>query len=319
MSTLIIDNRDVSLDYEAYCLLIRQPEQPLRSVPLARLERIICMCNVTVSTRLIGQCQKLGVDFITLNSRYSSLSFSIYANQVRQVQRRIFQYAWAKEPLTSLPLARRLVAHKLMLTQHAIQKNGLKDSQSLCNTFKQRVRHVLRCENSEQLRGYEGSAQRQAFEYWRQCLPERLGFTSRQRRPPPDPVNSLLSLTFTLLHEEAVRQSLVHGLDPWLGFYHCAAPGRLSLACDLMEPLRPAAEAWVVRLFTENLLDKRHFTGIGENCLLSKSGRDLFYPLWQLEQPNWTRRLGRYAQLLARHLDSCIEKEPLMAITMEAA
>lgn len=316
MSTLIIDSRDVSLDYESYCLLIRQPEQPLRSVPLARLERILCMCNVTVSTRLIGQCQKLGVDFVALNSRYSSHSFSIYANHAKQAQRRIAQYAWAKEPATSLPLARRLVAHKLMLTRHAIQNTGINDNRALHNTLQQSIRHALRCDNIEQLRGHEGSAQRHAFEYWRQCLPEQLGFTSRQRRPPPDPVNSLLSLTFTLLHEEAVRQSLVHGLDPWLGVYHCAAPGRLSLACDLMEPLRPAAEAWVVRLFTENKIDKRHFTGIGENCLLSKTGRDLFYPLWQSEQPRWTHRLGRYARLLARHLDSHIE---ITAIKTEAA
>lgn len=119
---------------------------------------------------------------------------------------------------------------------------------------------------------------------------------------------------FTLLHQEAIRQCLRHGLDPWLGFYHCLAPGRMSLACDLMEPLRPLAEAWVVGLFSEGELDRRHFSHKDGSCLLGKAGRELYYGLWHAQLPAWSRRLGRYAQLLARHLDRHDTAEPTLRI-----
>lgn len=305
MSTLIIDHRDISLDYEGDCLLIRQPQQALRSVPLTRLQRILCMHSVTVTTRLIGQCQRLGVDFIVLNSRHSEHSFAVHAQHLRQAQRRMAQYRLTSQSTLTLPLAQRLVRHKLAVASRMLRQQSPGDAgDSIRDGLARQSRQVSLCTDADQLRGHEGIAQRQLFDHWRQYLPAELGFTTRQRRPPPDPVNALLSLTFTLLYQEAVRQCLCHGLDPWLGIYHRLAPGRMSLACDLMEPLRPLAEAWVVELFVEGELDRRHFSHKDGSCLLGKAGREHYYGLWHARLPAWSRRLGRYAQLLARHLES---------------
>lgn len=305
MTTLIIDHRNVSLDYEQDCLLIRQPDQAPRSLPLARLQRILCMHGVNVSTRLIGHCQRLGVDFIVINSRHSELSFAVHANHLRQARRRISQYRLATRPDESLPLAKRLIRHKLKVACRTLQQQAADPQREAAIAILEcQTRQVAGCSDAAQLLGHEGSAQRSLFDYWRQRLPSELGFVRRQRRPPPDPVNALLSLSFTLMYQESIRQCLVHGLDPWLGIYHQEAAGRLSLACDLMEPLRPLIEAWVVSLFLDNELDRRHFSRQENACLLGKAGRELYYTLWHAQLPDWSRRLAHYAALLARYLDA---------------
>lgn len=305
MTTLVIDHRNVSLDYEADCLLVRQPDQALRSLPLARLQRILCMHGVTVSTRLIGHCQRLGIDFIVINSRHGELSFAVHANHLRQARRRIRQYRLTSRPDEALPLAKRLILQKLTVARRTLRQQAADPQRdAVIQTIECQARQIACCSDAAQLLGHEGCAQRSLFDYWRQRLPSALGFVRRQRRPPPDPVNALLFLSFTLLYQESIRQCLVHGLDPWLGIYHQEAAGRLSLACDLMEPLRPLIESWVVSLFLDNELDRRHFSRQEHACLLGKAGRELYYALWHAQLPAWSRRLANYAALLAKYLDA---------------
>lgn len=309
MTTLIIDHRNVSLDYDRDCVLIRQEDHPLRSVPLARLQCILCMHNVTTSTRLIGHCQRLGVDFIVINGRHSEHSFAVHAQQQQQANRRIAQYQLTISPEQASPLAHRLVRHKLALSLRTLHHGPESAAQDQAlQSIRQQLKACRQCCDLDQLRGHEGSAQRVLFAHWQQRLPKSLGFTRRQRRPPPDPVNALLSLTFTLIYQEAIRQCLMHGLDPWLGIYHQPYAGRMSLACDLMEPLRPLVEAWVVECFCSGEFDLRHFSRHDGTCLLGKTGREHYYSLWHAQLPGWSKRLGRYAALLASHLDEKAER-----------
>ncbi|MDM9652057.1 CRISPR-associated endonuclease Cas1 [Pseudomonas wenzhouensis] len=302
MTTLIIDHRNVSLDYEGECLLIRQPQQAPRSLPLSRLQRILVMHNTQISTRLIGHCQRYGIDFIVINSRHTEHGFAVHANHLQQAQRRQRQYQLSCDNRLSLPLAKRLIRHKLSISASVVRQHPTPEPAApIAFTFY--IHQIKNCESLASLRGHEGSAQRALFQHWRTCLPAELGFTSRQRRPPPDPVNALLSLSYTLMYHEAIRQCLIHGLDPWLGLYHQLAPGRQSLACDLMEPLRPHIEAWVVSLFVESELDLRHFTRQSHGCHLGKQGREHYYAHWHQQLPAWSKKMGRYARLLARHLD----------------
>ncbi len=137
-----------------------------------------------------------------------------------------------------------------------------------------------------------------------------LGFTGRNRRPPRDPVNACLSLVYTLLHFEAVRAAHMAGLDPLLGFYHRPAFGRESLASDLIEPLRPHADAWVWHLFRKNILRSDHFGRDGEACLLGKAGREAFYQHYEGFAGPPRRYLRRQCRLLAAHFRG--RGEPLM-------
>ena len=116
------------------------------------------------------------------------------------------------------------------------------------------------------LRGLEGAAAAAYFEALAEILPESLHFCGRNRQPPRDPINAVLSLTYTLLHAEAVLALYGTGLDPFIGFYHALNFGRESLACDLMEALRPQADRFVLTLFRQETLTTDDFSKTDGAC-----------------------------------------------------
>lgn len=304
MSSLIIDQRNTQLEYASQCLIVRVPGLAPRSIPITAVQRIICLHNVALSTQVLAHCQAQGIDFVQHNHRHSEFSFALYANHQQQAQRRCRQYLLCQQPAKALLLARLLLRYKLQQAQRLLLQL---DNHDHTTPLRQQLhglrRQMAQCTTHDQLRGLEGSAQRLLFSHWQQQLPAELGFTRRQRRPAPDPVNAVLSLTYTLVYHEAIRQCLIHGLDPWLGIHHQHSHGRQSLACDVMEPIRCHVEAWVVARFNSGEFNRRQFSTHAGQCLFGKAGRAQFYPLWHAQQADWGKQMGRLAQRLARHLD----------------
>ncbi len=105
-----------------------------------------------------------------------------------------------------------------------------------------------------------------------------------------------------MLHVQAVHSCHEAGLDPLLGFYHRPSFGRESLASDLIEPLRPAVDTWIWRLFRDRVLRDDHFTVDRGACLIGKSGRRVFYGAWQAESESHQRWLRRNARKLGASL-----------------
>jgi CRISPR-associated protein Cas1 len=300
MSTLIIEKHDIELEYATDCLLLRQPDHPTRSLPLSRVSKLICMHNVKLTTQLLGQLYQRGIDFIVINSRYAKHSFALHADPHQYALRRCQQYAWQLEPHLRLILSRSLCLHKFVTTMRVIKNI---QQTSLAAQLDMAIESTKKCQKEETLRGIEGSVQRAVFQHWRNQLDPSWGFNQRIRRPPPDPVNALLSLTYTLVQQEAIRQAKRYGLDPDLGFYHRLAYSRQSLACDLMEPLRPKVEKWVVEIFNKGLLNRRHFsTTTASGCLLGKEGRLVFYPLLDEFMQTGARSIAASARWLITQL-----------------
>ena len=312
MDTLIIDQHDSSLSYDNACLILRTPSAGPRAVPLLHLQRVICLHPASVDTQLLARLQQQHIDFISLNARHSDSSFSLYATHTLDAARRCLQYRLIEHPLLRLPLARALVCSKIRQTLRHTRAAAGSD---LHQHLRQLHEAAALAGDADTLLGIEGRAQKHAFAHWRTLLPASLEFHERLRRPPPDPVNAVLSLGFTLAYHEAARQCLRHGLDPWLGIYHMLAPGRLSLACDLMEPLRPAIEAWTVHLFATSTLHAQHFGHQNGACMLGKQGRQLYYDAWHRQLPLWSRRLGAAAGLLARWIDARLPPPPQVSET----
>ncbi|WP_404296443.1 CRISPR-associated endonuclease Cas1 [Halomonas sp.] len=311
MGRVILDRRELALEYITDCLLIRSPDQPPRTLPLARIQQLICLHSVQVTTQLIGQLLKRGIDFIVVNQRHVEHGFSLFADHQRDATRRALQYRWQEQDALRLAWSRRLVIHKLKVASHTLQTTDEVGSRALRESLARGCLRVVQAETEDALRGMEGAAQKAVFAWWRKRLPESLGFNGRKRRPPPDPVNAVLSLSYVLAHDEAARQLKIAGLDPCLGMYHRLVSGRLALACDLMEPLRPVIEAWVMSLFLERRLDSRHFGSPSrQGCLLGKQGRLQFYEYLEVPQRQWRKRLAGYARVLANAVDARAEAEP---------
>lgn len=296
---MILDRRDLSLEYATDCIIVRVPGEPPRNIPMSQLQQLVCLHSVHLTTQLLGQLQKRKIDFIVLNQRYHEHSFGLYANQQKQVERRFIQYKLQLNPEQRLHLAKLICKHKFRVSSRVLPARDLIREPVLTA-----IKKVQACSNETSLRGLEGSVQRHVFKHWRTQFPQELGFVKRQRRPPPDPVNAVLSLTYTLVHDEAVRQCIAHGLDSQLGFYHRPSFGRHSLACDLMEPLRPKVELWVLQLFTNGSLDRRNFSYGKFGCYLGKAGRADFYGFFELICSDWRRSLGAHARWLAQHISA---------------
>jgi len=152
------------------------------------------------------------------------------------------------------------------------------------------------------LLGLEGAAARAYFGGLAGVFAPALNFTGRNRRPPRDPVNVCLSLSYTMAHMQAVQHCVQAGLDPMLGFYHRPSFGRESLASDLIEPLRPAIDLWVWELLRSRTLREDHFSQDKGACLLGKAGRATYYAEWEKSSATWRRYLRLQCQNLARSL-----------------
>ncbi len=128
--------------------------------------------------------------------------------------------------------------------------------------------------------GVEGIAATTCFQIWRSALPEKWTFTGRNRRPPKDPINALLSLGYTIMGSEIGRAVNIKGLDPALGFLHTPQTGRESLVLDILELIRPEVDRFVIELINEKLTLRNFKTNQQDGCRLNKNGRKIFYPAW---------------------------------------
>ncbi len=165
------------------------------------------------------------------------------------------------------------------------------------------IKPLKQASNLDTVRGLEGAAAACYFETLAYGLPASLNFDGRNRRPPKDPFNALLSLGYALLHSEAVLAIHAAGLDPYVGFYHVVEHGRESLACDLVEPLRHEIDRLCWRLVAEKTLTAKDFSQSEKMCLLNKTGRVRFYQayenlLTELRKKMWQqmRELGQLIQ-----------------------
>ena len=299
MNRIILDRRDLSLEYATDCIIIRSPDRPPRTVPLRRVTQVICLHSVGLTTQLIGQLQGRGIDLIVMNQRHHQFSFSLFADETRSVQRRCAQYEFQQNETVRLELVKAICAHKFRVINRLVG-DSLAGNMETAHPF-----DALREASSEQqIRGVEGALQQKLFQYWRARLPSNLGFKTRERRPPPDPVNALLSLTYVIVHNAGVRQAIAAGLDSRLGFYHRISHGRHSLACDIMEPVRPLIERWAAHLFINGELGAHHFKSSQQGCFLGKAGRQHYYALLENEMPDWEQRLKAGYRWLARFIDT---------------
>ena len=286
MTTLVLDRRQLSLDYEGDCLFVRGDGMAPKTVPLRQLRRLICLHGVSLTTSLLGKLRSRGIDFVVLNSRHPERTLSLPADPYRGAMRRVRQCQLLADADIRLRLSRRMVAHKLHQQRLAARRIASSaPSGAAADPLAGLAAIAGQCEvadNLASLRGLEGAAAAQAMAFLSGQFPDAWGFSGRRRRPPTDPVNALLSLCFTLLYRDGANMVQSVGLDPWLGFYHEPLQGRYSLVCDLMEPLRPAVERFVFDLLVvEKLIDRRHFSSGEQGCFLGKAGRGHFFPLYE--------------------------------------
>jgi CRISPR-associated protein Cas1 len=310
MSTLYLDRRGLSLKLEGRSLALYLDRERQSTVPLHLLERVVMRSSVEIDSSLLARLTDRGIGIMIFGGRGASKQAVVLGRPGNDGARRIGQYARYGDPSWRRAWSRRLVLGKLKgqisLLRRALDgRPDLRRALTLGLDQLRRARERILGEPAlsvDSLRGVEGAAAAAYFETYGHMLPDSLGFNGRNRRPPRDPVNAVLSLGYTLLHFEAVRACHASGLDPMIGFFHDLDFGRESLACDLIEPLRPRLDAWAWEQFRQRTLRADDFRHEGDACLLGKSARQKFYGTFELFARPMRRLLRRFSVRLARSL-----------------
>jgi CRISPR-associated protein Cas1 len=310
MESLYIDRRDTRLDVDGGALIVRHPEQARPfSLPLQNIRRVVVSCRLDFSSSVLQALTRSGVAMVILNPKTSDVCTVTLPWTHGHAERRVAQYRMLGDTGGRLIASRNLVAFKIAGQRRTVLRllRNHPDARRPLTLAAARLADAtaaaLACPAVTALRGIEGAAAREYFAALGCCVSPELGFSGRNRRPPRDPVNAALSLSYAMLHAEAVRALCSVGLDPALGFFHELDYARESLACDLVEVLRPRVDLQVLRLFNTRVLRPDHFSTPADGaCLMTKAGRGQFYPAWEASARVWRRALRRIARQWARQV-----------------
>lgn len=305
MSSLYVDRRDIHLQHDAGAIAFYENGQRSATVPLAPISRVILRGKVTLEAGLLGHLSEHGIGMLFLTGRQGRPSL-LLGRAHNDAQRRVAQTRLSLDSAFCLAYARQLIHSKIArqiewfdeLRSHYPQAR-YPLTQALRQLQEQQAR-LPQAAPLESLRGLEGAAAASYFAGLRAVVPASWGFNDRNRRPPRDPFNALISLTYTLAMAETAMALHTAGYDPCIGYYHQLSHARESLACDLLEPLRPLADRLCLRLVAQETLTAAHFSTSDAGCLLGKAGRARFYGAYEENALPLRRALREEVKRLAR-------------------
>jgi len=278
-------------------IVVEYQDQVLLRLNLRRVRQVVCIGRVGMTTPFLHRALA----------------------QTDPTARRA-QYRMADDVPASRELARAFVDGKIVNMRVAL----LRASRRAPDPARKDIAETLAltrlllpdAESIEEIMGHEGMASREYFRAWRELLGGDWGFTSRQRRPPPDPANAMLSFGYTLLTAEAVAALAAAGLDPAVGFLHQARWGRPDLTLDIMEEFRPlVVDAVVMRCATTGIVRPEEFETVpDQGCRMNPRARHAFLAAYEhrmltlfAHEPSGRRvsyrvGLGLQARALARSI-----------------
>lgn len=332
LNTLYVTTQGAYLRKEGETVVVEVEKEIRLRFPLLNLGGIVCFGNVLCSPFLLGACAESDVlvSFLTENGRHLA---NVQGAPSGNVLLRRKQYRLADDPAACALLARSFIAGKIVNARHLLLRAAREGSlhapalDGASEALRHRLAALERAATTDEIRGIEGDSAASYFEVFGHLVVQQRAdfpFGDRNRRPPKDRVNALLSYLYTLLHFDTVGAIAAHGLDPAVGFLHRDRPGRESLALDLMEEFRaPLADRLALALINRQQIKPTHFR-LMENgaVLLTEEGRKEVLVAWQkrkqdeIEHPFLEEKLAigllphAQALLLARHLRGDLDAYP---------
>ncbi len=296
MTTLYIDRKGLSLRADSSALAFYDESGRVGTVPLKVLERVCIRGDVQLSAQVLGKLGEHGVGLVVLSGRQRK-PVLMMPNVKTDARRREAQFALAADPAFCLQISCFWLQAKLggqLAWLQALSQESAALRAAMYHHMAN-IEHLIaqlpQAATLEALRGMEGAAAAHYFAALALKLPDSLKFHGRNRQPPKDPFNSVLSLGYTLLHFEWVRQIYLAGLDPFCGFLHTILPGRESLACDLLEPFRPLYDQWAWQLFAEGVLRPEDFSSARDRCDMGKPARLRYYAAFETAAKLWRPKM----------------------------
>lgn len=270
LNTLYISTQKSYLSRQRETVVVRQSKQKVAQIPIHTLDGIICFGNVLCSPFMLELCSKHNVT-VSFMSEYGKFLSRVHGAVSGNVLLRRNQYRFADDKIKTSCIIKNILSGKIVnsrrVIQRALRDHGDKiDSSPLRKVNHQLKNAVMRIDKTDDpdtLRGMEGESARQYFSVFNEMIVNEDGyfrFSGRNRRPPGDPVNALLSFLYTILMHDVCSALEGCGLDPAVGFLHRDRPGRMGLALDMMEEFRSViVDRLVLSLINRKQLSKSSF------------------------------------------------------------
>jgi CRISPR-associated protein Cas1 len=327
-------------------LQIKEKDKLVEEVRIRDVSHVALFGNIQISTQAIQSlCEmEVPVTYFSMGGWFYGIT---RGHALKNVFLRMEQFRLARDKTLCLSLARQFVHGKIRNHRTLLMRNHLEPPEPIILKLKRASEDALGADSIEELLGIEGAAASQYFQHFNgmikviddlaapadqprvepaKQLAFNFSFDNRNRRPPTDPVNAMLSLAYSLLAKDCTLAGLAVGFDPYIGFFHQPRFGRPALGLDLMEEFRPlVAESTVLSCINNRVITEKDFVRAGQAVNLSAPGRKRFFQTYEqrmnslITHPlfdykvSYRRALELQARLLAKTLTGEImEYVPLL-------
>ena len=325
-------------------LQVKEKDKVVDEVRLRDLSHVALFGNIQISTQAVQSlCEmEIPVTYFSMGGWFYGIT---RGHTLKNVFLRMEQFRLARDETKCLSLARQFVHGKIRNHRTLLMRNHLEPPEPTIMKLKRASEDALTAASIEELLGIEGAAASQYFQQFNgmvkiadelatehnpiqdtKQLAFNFNFTNRNRRPPTDPVNAMLSLAYSMLSKDCTLAAQAVGFDPYIGFFHQPRFGRPALALDLMEEMRPLiAESTVLSCINNRVVTEKDFVRAGQAVNLTAPGRKRFFQMYEQRMSSlithplfdykvsYRRALELQARLLAKTLTGEIaEYIPLM-------
>ena len=334
LNTLFILSEETYLSLDGENIVILAENSEKRRFPLHMLENIMCFSYKGASPALMGACaeRKIGLSFFSPNGKFLA---GVHGKEYGNVLLRKQQYRISDDKEQGVQYAKNMMIGKVYNSRSTLERTArdhkervdYESIRKISAELQEGLLKIRTVDNIDQLRGIEGELASRYFSVFDELILNQKDdfiFQTRNRRPPMDRVNALLSFAYAVVERECANALRSVGLDPFVGFMHTDRPGRESMALDIMEEFRSIlCDRFVLTLINTKTVRKDSFMkGDDGAVLLNDKGRKIFFNNWQnrkrelithpflKEKMEWGLVPYIQALLLARTIRGDIEEYP---------
>lgn len=335
LNTLYVTSENSYLSLDGENIVVFEDKKEVGRLPLHNLEGIVSFGYRGTSPALMGACadRNISLCYVTPQGEFlARVTGKIKGNVILRQQ----QYESSRDKEISLSIAKNCITGKIYnarwVLERAVRDHSLQINTDQVKTasvhLKQSLEYIRNSQSKEQLRGYEGEAASIYFGVFNELILQQkkdFVFCGRNKRPPLDNINAMLSFVYTLLTNQIASALECVGLDPYIGYLHTERPGRVSLALDLIEELRaPLADRFVLSLINKKVITRKNFkTKENGAVIMDDEARKRLLTEWQnrkketithpflKEKIEWGMVPYVQAMLLARYLRGDLDGYPV--------
>ena len=282
--TVLLDQPNLIVSLDDKTIRLDQKNCEFKRIPLKMIDKVIVEGKPLISSDVWRAFAEYNIPAVIMPARGKGQVVYLSAGMTSKgIMDRIKQHQAVQNEKILLSINRWILKKKFEGQISIIQMFSFYEPVDFCKQMNKYLNELYNANSRSSLMGYEGAAANLYFKELNKIIDPKWNFSGRNRRPPKDPVNALLSLGYVIACSEIHSVIQKKGLDPALGFLHATQIDRDSLVLDVIEAIRPSVDFFVLQLL--NKLTLKDFSNSQKDgCRLTKTGRKLFYSNWAIWQ-----------------------------------